>query len=74
MSSKSTEKVQKMHPNDVLAFVRGHKDPGVTASEVAEEFEVTPRGARYRLKQLEERGKIYGKTVGASAKIWFPIG
>ena len=72
MSSKSREKVQKMHPNKVLAFVQEHNDPGVTASEIAEEFNATPRAARYRLKQLEERNEVYGKTVGASAKIWFP--
>ena len=74
MSSTSREQVQKMHPDEVISFVQHHDDPGVTASEVAEEFNVTPRAARYRLQQLDERNEVYGKTVGASAKIWFPKG
>ncbi|WP_311171826.1 helix-turn-helix domain-containing protein [Halobellus ordinarius] len=74
MSSESAEKVQKMHPDEVLSFVREHEDPGVTAGEVAEAFGVTRRAARYRLDQLADRDDVYGKTVGASAKIWFPKG
>lgn len=74
MAAKNNERVQKMHPDDVYEFVRKHEDPGVTASEVAEAFEVTGRAARYRLQQLEDRERVYGKSVGASAKIWFPKG
>jgi|GEM_PF-6801571 predicted ArsR family transcriptional regulator len=74
MAAENNERVQKMHPDDVFDFVRKHEDPGVTAREVAEAFGVTPRGARYRLSQLEDRGRVYGKDVGASAKIWFPKG
>jgi predicted transcriptional regulator len=74
MSAEKDERVQKMHPDEVFEFVRTHKDPGVTASEIAEAFDVTRRAVRYRLGQLEDRGRVYGKDVGASAKIWFPKG
>jgi len=74
MSAEKDERVQKMHPDDVYEFVQEHKDPGVTAGEVAKAFDVTSRAARYRLSQLEDRGRVYGKDVGASAKIWFPKG
>lgn len=74
MATDRRKYVKKMDPDDVLSFVREHEDPGVTASEVASEFNATTRGARYRLEQLEDEGKIYGKKVGASGKIWFPIG
>jgi predicted transcriptional regulator len=74
MSAESSKWVRKMHPDDVYKFVRDHEDPGVTAKEVAQAFDVTPGAANYRLDQLEERGRVYGKTVGAAAKIWFPKG
>jgi predicted transcriptional regulator len=74
MSAEKDERVQKMHPDEVYEFVRTHKDPGVTAGEVAEAFDVTGSAAQYRLGQLEDRGRVYGKSVGASAKIWFPKG
>jgi len=74
MSANDSERVQKMHPDEVRNFVRQHDDPGVTAGEIADAFGVTRAAARYRLNQLEDREQVYGKTVGASAKIWFPKG
>lgn len=74
MGAKSSERVQKMHPDEVISFVREHKDPAVTASEIAERFGATGRAARYRLSQLEEEGRVKSKKVGSSAKIWYVVG
>lgn len=74
MSADKRKHVKKMNPDDVFSFVRKHDDPAVTASEVASEFDVTTRGARYRLEQLEDEEKVAGKKVGASSKVWFPKG
>lgn len=73
MGADSNTKVQKMHPDDVLKFVRKHEDPVVTAREVSDEFDVTPKAARYRLKQLEEKNKVVGKKIGAAATAWYPL-
>jgi predicted ArsR family transcriptional regulator len=74
MSADSNTKVQKMDPDDVCSFVREHEDPLVTVREVAEQFDVTPKAARYRLKQLEERGRVRSKKISANATAWFPVG
>lgn len=75
MSAESTGgRVKKMHPDEVVAFIVSHDDPGVTAGEIAAEFDASRAGARYRLNALEEEGRVYGKEVGSSAKIWFPSG
>ena len=63
-----------MHPEEIIEFVREHKDPAVTAAEIADEFGATPSGVRYRLDQLKEEGEIKEKRVGASAKVWYIAG
>lgn len=73
MSTNGGEKVQKLDPMDVITFLREHEQPVVTAGEVAEEFDVTPSAARYRLNQLGDQGRVRGKKVGASAKVWYLV-
>jgi predicted ArsR family transcriptional regulator len=74
MGEQSDARVKKMRLEEVDSFIREHKDPGVTAGEIAEAFDVTNKAASYRLAQLEEQDRVRPKTVGASAKIWFPVG
>jgi predicted transcriptional regulator len=75
MSTESTGgRVKKMHPDEVIEFIVCHDDPGVTAGEIAANFDASGAAARYRLNQLEEADRVYGKSVGSSAKIWFPKG
>lgn len=74
MSSKPERRVQKMSPDEVCSFVREHEDPVVTAGEVADEFDVTPKAARYRLNQLESDGDVARKKIGAAAVAWYPRG
>jgi len=75
MSAESTGgRAKKMQPDKIIEFIAAHDDPGVTAGEIAERFDASNAAARYRLNQLEERGEVYGKSVGSSAKIWFPAG
>lgn len=74
MSANPKDSHKKMTYENLIKFVRNHEEPCVTASEVAAEFGVTNSAANYRLKELKQRGKIQDKEVGASAKIWYPIG
>ena len=73
MSTETDTKVQKLDPDDILSFAQKNEEPVVTASEIASEFNVTRKAARYRLNQLGEQGQMRGKKVGASAKVWYPI-
>lgn len=62
-----------MRNEDLIEYVRGHKDPVVTAPEVAEYFSVSNKTARNRLKELE--GEDLGsKRVGSSAIAWYALG
>jgi len=74
MAIDSDGRVKKMHPDDVLSFIRTHEDPVVTAREVAENFDATRRGAYQRLSQLSDEDEIAEKSVGANGKVWYIIG
>lgn len=74
METETETRVQKMKLEDVDSFVRKHEDPITTTREVAEEFNVTQKAARYRLKQLEQQERVKRKDIGASATAWYPIG
>lgn len=52
---------------DLIAAIEAH-EPAATR-EVAEAVGVTRQGADYRLRQLEEEGKVNRKMVGNSL-IW----
>lgn len=43
----------------------------LTASEVADELECSRRTALRRLKELNEKGKLRSKKVGARSRVWW---
>ena len=57
--------------DDILAVFRSSSDPVLTTSEVASEFDITHRGVRDRLEQLERQGLLESKKVGARAIVWW---
>lgn len=61
----------KITNEDILTVFRLSSDPVLTTSEVASEFEITHRGVRDRLEQLEEQGLLESKKVGARAIVWW---
>jgi len=54
----------KHSEEDVLTAVRNHEPAGTT--EVAEELGIKRPSADYRLRQLEEEGKVSSKKIGNS--------
>jgi predicted transcriptional regulator len=74
MSTDRGGRNKKMSDNEILRAVRNHDDPCVTSSEIAEELDVTNDAVNYRLRKLAEAGAVRGKTVGASAKVWYVVG
>jgi len=53
---------------DVLKAVRAHEPAGT--SEVADELGIARQSADYRLRRLEEDGRVKKKKIAASL-VWF---
>lgn len=61
----------KVTNDEILDVFRSSSDPVLTTSEVASEFDITHRGVRDRLEQLEDNGSLESKKVGAKAIVWW---
>lgn len=57
--------------DDVIEFMKNHEEPFVTVGDVAEEMGVRNSTMHKRLNELNEKGKIKRKKVGASAVVWW---
>jgi predicted ArsR family transcriptional regulator len=55
----------------VLTVLRDADDPVLTAKEVGERLGCTSEAARQRLHELQERGDVESKQVGARAVVWW---
>jgi CTP-dependent riboflavin kinase len=56
---------------EILAYIAESYAPVVGASEVADEFDYsTIKGARKRLKQMQEKGYLDNKKLGQVAAWW----
>ena len=62
--------VEKTTLDDVIA-VLAERDEPVTGKEVGEELGVTNRSALDKLNELNGRGIVERKKVGASAVVWW---
>jgi len=60
-----------MTDSEIINFIRDVDDPVVTASDIAEEFDVSNQAVNHRLGQLAEEDKVVRKDVGASAVVWY---
>ena len=60
-----------MTDSDIKGVIRSHQDRAVTVGEVADELDVTPQAALQRLDELNERGEVVKKKVGARAVVWW---
>jgi len=69
--------MQKPYHDDVLQYVRQfvHKNsqPFVRTSDVSKEFsDVSKRTVYNRLDDLENRGELKKRKVGANSTVWWP--
>lgn len=64
---------RKPEVNDVeiLTAIALHRDPVVTAGEVADTVGMSPQGVNKRLRDLAEQGDIVRKQVGSRAVIYW---
>jgi DeoR/GlpR family transcriptional regulator of sugar metabolism len=75
MSSKPGPEMKEPTPKQVVQFVRQHRKPFVTSSDVADNFpDVSDRTLRERLNDLVEDGELKVRKVGANSKVWFDPG
>lgn len=61
----------KQSAEEICRIVALHPEPVVAAADVAEEMEMTPRGAQSRLKRLVEEGYLESKKVGSSGLVFW---
>jgi len=66
-SGKYTEQVTL---DDVLSVFKQADLPVLTASEVAEELDISRPSAYNKLEELVEKGEIHKKKVGARAAVY----
>lgn len=59
---------EKVTLEDVLAMFN---DEPLSASDVADEFDISNRAALNKLEELKERGEIQRKNVGSRAVVWW---
>lgn len=62
---------QEVSDDELLAAVRTHKDPAVTASDIAERVGLTSQAVNKRLPRLVEQGYLRKKEVGAAAVVYW---
>jgi len=56
----------------ILSVLNEGGDPVRTVPKMAEQIDLSRDGLRRRLIDLEERGIVKSKTVGANAVVWWP--
>lgn len=57
---------------DLLKQIVLYPDPVVTAAELSEHVDYSPDGVRRRLHDLEGKGFVKSRKVGANAVVWWP--
>lgn len=64
---------QKVTTNDVLEELRSVNEPVGTAAELAEKLDVSSQTIVRRLEELDDRGVVNRKQVGANAVVWWIV-
>lgn len=55
----------------ILELFRDSDDPVLTASEIADQVDLTRRNVLNRLKDLETEGALRSKKVGGRSTVWW---
>jgi len=69
---KTGQFTMKASGKDILRWMENHEDAAVTATEVAEAFDIDRATAKRRLDGLNKEELVERKEVGARAVIWWP--
>lgn len=64
----------QMTDEEIVKIIQKHPDRAVTATEVAEESQITKQRILDRLDQLATEGRVAKKKVGARAVVWWRAG
>ena len=62
---------EKVSDSEILEVFRESTDPFVSISELTEELGMTRQALNYRLRTLEEKGRIRSKPAGGNALGWW---
>lgn len=58
---------------EIISVFQESEDPVLTATEIADKLDMTRQGVKYRLDQLEDRGRVGRKKVGSRAVAWWLV-
>lgn len=61
----------KVSDEQILKLFRNSPDPVLTASEIADQVDLTRRNVLDRLKDLEDEGFLVSKKVGSRSTVWW---
>jgi predicted ArsR family transcriptional regulator len=62
----------RVDDEEMLREIILHPDPVITSSELSERIHYSADGARRRLEDLESKGLVHKRKVGANAVVWWP--
>lgn len=71
MSATTSENYGEVSYENIKKLFRDTSDPVLTATEVAEAFDITPQAANYRIKRMLEQNDLGRKEVGSSAVVYW---
>jgi len=57
--------------DEILELFRTSAEPVLTATEIAEQVDLSRRNILNRLKDLESEGEIRSKKVGGRSTVWW---
>lgn len=58
--------------DEIVRFMEESPDPAFVTSEIADELEMSTEGARNRLENLRDEGRIHRKKPASRSVIWWP--
>jgi len=63
--------IEEVTLEDVREAVRNGPEPASTTADVAQVFDISTEGARRKLTELHEQGRIEKRKIGARAIVWW---
>jgi len=58
-------------PADLASVFVKRNEPVLTATDIADELDITQQGAHAKLQRAHKQGIVKKKTVGARAVVWW---
>jgi predicted ArsR family transcriptional regulator len=64
---------KKATDDEIIALLKDSAQGFATASELAEQLDMTRQGVDRRLRNLKEQGRVQQQLINPGAAIWMPV-